>query len=223
MANKSPNAVMTAFEKIVANPLYATITVGISILFLQAVIYQLSHFWPAVDYLKYIIPFVPPYFITCTAKRLNEQRAEYDFIQDAAPYIFVALPKEPTVVSVLESQTCIISNSAQRHLNRPIPILLNQTPLAPEYLADPSKRLAMAQALVDAFRQNGRLGVLENYPIELRPHGAENPVLYLMASVLKQSNGRTKWQATLTRYVPCSNIATRRYEPGYFSESEGKN
>lgn len=206
MTHKAPNKVVSLLEKIVANPLRATFTVGISILLLQALIHELSNLWPTADYLKYLIPFIPPFFITRTAKRINERRAEYGFIHDAAPLIFIALPNEPSVESLLKCQISMISNSAQRHLNRPVDFLLNQAPLAAEYFATPSGRLDMVQTLVDAFRQNDRLGVLENYHIELLPYGAEKPIPYLMNSVLKRSNGRTKWQATLTSCDQCPKI-----------------
>ena len=71
---KPPNGFMIVFESIVANPLHATFTVGGSILLLQALIHRLSPIWPPMDYLTYFIPFVPPFFITRTAKRISERK-----------------------------------------------------------------------------------------------------------------------------------------------------
>ncbi|MDZ7765052.1 MAG: hypothetical protein U5K00_11570 [Melioribacteraceae bacterium] len=59
-------------EKIVSRPILATIVVGGSILLLQLVIYELGMIWDWVNYLKYIAPFIPPYIITTTAKRIRE-------------------------------------------------------------------------------------------------------------------------------------------------------
>jgi hypothetical protein len=187
-------------EKIVANPLRATFSVGVSILVLSYIISQLSLIWPQVEFLKYLIPFVPPYFITRTAKSINERQAEYDFIRDAAPYIFVAFPKKPTATSLLESHTTMVSQNTKNHLNQPISTILNQPPLAPEYLVDPEKRMEIADFLVKEFNKNSGLAVLENYQIELRPHGTDKSISYLLNSVLKQSERSLKWQATLTRY-----------------------
>ncbi|MBF0381807.1 MAG: hypothetical protein HQL69_12360 [Magnetococcales bacterium] len=186
-------------ENIVANPLRATLTVGFSILALNMLIFQLSLIWSQIDFLHYIVPFIPPYFITRTAKRINERQAEYDFIQDAAPYIFVAFPEHPTVESLLESRTVMVSQSTAKHLNQPIETILSQPPLAPEYLVDSNKRLEIVEFLVKEFHKNSGTAVLENYHIELQPFKSDKSVSYLLNSVLKQSDKSLKWQATLTR------------------------
>ena len=74
MMYHTPNALVSTLEEIVATPLHATLAVGISILVLQALIHRLASFWPPVVYVHYVIPFVPPYIITRTAKRISERK-----------------------------------------------------------------------------------------------------------------------------------------------------
>jgi hypothetical protein len=97
----SSNPFDRLLEYIVVQPLRATLAVGTSILLLLALIEYVAGYWPMAATIKFIVPFIPPFFITRTAKRINSRLAEHDFIRDAEPYIFVAYPKEATVEALL--------------------------------------------------------------------------------------------------------------------------
>ena len=63
-------------QTIVSKPLLAIIVVGGSILLLQIVIYELSQIMYELIYLKYVVPFIPPFVITTTAKKMSADRNE---------------------------------------------------------------------------------------------------------------------------------------------------
>ena len=92
MAIRQPGRVQGLLEQVVASPPRATLAVGSTILILLWLIQVMASRWPDLGYLRFIVPFIPPFFITRTARRINQRTAEYDFIRDAEPYIFVAFP-----------------------------------------------------------------------------------------------------------------------------------
>lgn len=63
-------------EWIVVRPLRATIIVGLGTLFLQGMTTFISAYWSVAHFFHFIVPFVPPYFITRTAQRIREHRPE---------------------------------------------------------------------------------------------------------------------------------------------------
>lgn len=208
MASRKTGGVQGALERVVAKPMHATLTVGTSILLLLALIKWLNGLIPGAGHLKYLIPFIPPFFITRTAKRINQRRAEHDFIKDAAPYIFIAFPKEASAAALRETCPCMVSDASSRHLNLPLEKILESPALPTEILADPTAREQVIDHLLKSYRMNEGRGVLENHHIELLPQGAETPKKFLMNSVLTTNEGgQLKWQASLMGYhpwgVPC--------------------
>lgn len=201
MAVKKSGMIMGTAEYIVSNPIRATITVGITITGLQLLIGYASGFWPEVHFLLFLMPFVPPFFVTRTAKRINQKRAEHDFINDAEPYIFVAFPRKPTVEALLGALPDMVSDSAGKHSRIPVGELLNMEVLPPAILANPEERTKIAEALITDYHSHGSRGVVKNFQIMLRPAGQTDPVPYLMNSVLKYKDGRLKWQGTLMNQV----------------------
>ncbi|MBF0368136.1 MAG: hypothetical protein HQL52_01660 [Magnetococcales bacterium] len=195
--NKSGSA--SLLEAVVSNPPVATVVVGGSILLLQFAIAEASGPWPEIHYLTWIVPFIPPFFITRAAKRINQRRAEYDFIKDAEPLVFVAFPKELAVKSLLSTYPDMLSKSASRHLQQPEEVLLNQEVLDGVYLADPTERERIASHLIEDLKATGETGTLRRKHIHLLPHGETEPVPYLMNSVLKVGQTGLKWQGTLIR------------------------
>lgn len=202
MANRHPGIFQKTMERIVSKPPLATFTVGTSILILLQVIHGLSSIWPPMGYLRFIVPFIPPFFITRTAKRINQRRAEYDFIKDAEPYIFVAFPQEATVQSLLQTPADMVSDSAARHFNCPLEELLDMTAL-PIALFDDSKECEqLVQELVNNYYQSGGHGRIQNFRVLIRPHGKEKTDLFIVNSVLTKQKTKLKWQATFMKYYP---------------------
>jgi hypothetical protein len=76
-----------------------------------------------------------------------------------------------------------------------------QEVLAGEQLLHPPKRLEIINYLVSAINShNRRVGVVTNFQIDLVSKDGSAPKRYLMNSVLKQVDGRLKWQGTLMAY-----------------------
>lgn len=201
MAVKKSGIILGTAEYIVSNPIRATITVGTTITVLQLLVGYATQFLPEMRFVLFLMPFIPPYFVTRTAKRINQKRAEHEFINDAEPYIFVAFPKRPSVESLLRTLPDMVSDSAGTHTNIPVDQLLNMEILPPAILANPEERTKIAEELITDFRSHGSRGVVKNFQIMLRPSGQTDPVPYLMNSVLKYKDGRLKWQGTLMNQV----------------------
>ena len=172
-----------------------------TITLLQVLVQYSSQIWPESLYVLYLVPFIPPFFVTRTAKRINQRRAEHDFINDAEPYIFVAFPEHLTVDSLLRTLPEMVSNSASDHLKLPVEHLLKMEVLPPAILANPEEREKIAEDLISDFRAQGSRGVIKNFPILLRPSDQSDSVPYLMNSVLKKIDGRIKWQGTLMKQI----------------------
>jgi hypothetical protein len=203
MAVRVSNPINRLLEYIVIKPLRATVVVGGAILLLQFLIHHFGVEMPELLVLQYIVPFIPPFFITLTANRINRRRVEHGFIRDAEPYIFIAFPEEATVESLLSSKPCMLSDQTACHLNQSIETLLEQLVLAPEQLHNPKDRVQIVDRLVSDLNQGDRnLGSITDFPIELIPKDSPHPCRYLMNSVLKKEQGRIKWQGTLMRYRP---------------------
>ena len=199
MATQPISGVEHALENIVSNPIRATLTVGICIIILFEVVHELMLIWPGLRFLLYIVPFIPPYFITKTAKNINQRVAEHDFIKDAVPYVFVAYPKEASIDSLLEIKPEMISNSAAEHFNQPIAALLNNSVLPPAFFHNPEDRKSLVTEFVRDYHAHGGHGVIRAYKITLQPHGGGTAQDYLVNGVLKNQGKRIKWQATLMR------------------------
>jgi len=83
------NRITRTIEYVVSMPILATISVGGSILLLLYEMDIASLHWPVISWLKYLVPFIPPFFITRMAKRINQRTAEYNFVRDAEPFLFL--------------------------------------------------------------------------------------------------------------------------------------
>lgn len=199
MAIHPASPVQNLMEKLVAKPLRATLTVGVSILVLLQILQQLSAVWPEIDYVRFLIPFIPPFFITRTARRVNQRRAEHDFIQDAEPYIFVAFPPALSVPDLLATRPDMISDSSSRHFNWPLEDLLNMEALPARFFIQAEERERLARQLVEDFRRQDGHAVARNFRMTVQAHGQTGVEQFLVNSVLKRKDGRLKWQATLMK------------------------
>ena len=201
MAAKESGVILGTAEYIVSRPIYATITVGGAIFIMQLLVRYGSEFWPESNFLLYLIPFIPPFFVTRTAKRINQRRAEYEFINDAEPYIFVGFPKKLSVESMLKTMPDMVSDSANEHLSIPAHQLLDMEILPTSIMTNPNERRDIVEKLIANFREHGSKGVLRNFHISLKPLGQSKNVSYLMNSVLTKAGNRLKWQGTLVKQV----------------------
>ena len=199
MAIKTSSKVDLILEYVVSEPLRATFVVGCSILLLTLLIDKANLFLPGIAMAKYLVPFVPPFFITRTAKRVNQRKAEYQFIKDAKPYIFVAFPAELSVDCLLKTRAEMFSDSAAQHFGAPLDLLTQAEALPRAFFPIAGEREAIAQALLDNFQQYRVRGSIENLPLTILPQGHTQAVPYAINSVLTLNSGRLKWQATLTK------------------------
>lgn len=199
MAAQPLGFVQHTLENIVSNPIRATLTVGTCIIVLLQVVHVLMEFWPTFEYLLFLVPFVPPFFISRTAMRINQRTAEHDFIKDAVPYIFVSYPDKPTVEALLNAKPDMISNSASQHFNRPLDELLKMPALPAPFFEHPNERKSLIQAFINDYEAHNGYGVIPGFEVTLKPHGQERAHSYLVNGVLKEQKGRLKWQATLMR------------------------
>ena len=201
MAARKSGFIIGTAEYIVSRPIHATITVGTAIILMQILVRYGSEFWPESIVLLYLIPFIPPFFVTRTAKRINQRRAEYDFINDAEPYIFVGFPDKLSVESMLNTMPDMVSDSAIEHLNIPAHELMDLQILPPNIMTNQNDRREIVEKLIADFREHGSKGVLRNFHTSLKPMGQSKNVSYLMNSVLKKAGNRLKWQGTLVKQV----------------------
>lgn len=201
MASSKSGVILGAAEYIVSRPIYATITVGTAIIIMQLLVRYGSEFWPESIYLLYLIPFIPPFFVTRTAKRINQRRAEYDFINDAEPYIFVGFPEKLSVESMLNTMPDMVSDSSIEHLNIPAHQMIEMEILPPNIMTNQNERREIVEKLIADFREHGSKGVLRNFNTSIKPMGQSKNVSFLMNSVLKISGNRLKWQGTLVKQV----------------------
>jgi hypothetical protein len=200
MAIKESSLFLNAMEAIVSEPRRATIAVGSSIIILLLFIEKLALIFPGAIHIKWIIPFIPPLFITRTAKRINQRSAEHDFIRDAEPYIFVAYPKKATVEHLMNTKPEILSDSSERHLGIPVEKLFNMNVLPEPCLENKDFKKELVEILVKNFHENNGYGVIRNFSVSLKAHGENGATPYIASSVLKiTSNNNIKWQATLMR------------------------
>jgi len=152
--------------------------------------------WPPFKYLVFLVPFIPPFFISRTAMRINQRVAEHDFIKDAVPYIFVAYPEQPTVEALLIAKPDMISNSASRHFNHPLEELLKMPVLPAPFFKSPQERAFLVQAFIDDYEAHNGYAVIHRFEVTIKPHGQEQTHSYSVNGVLKKQRGRLKWQAT---------------------------
>lgn len=196
MALRPTSPLKGALEYVVARPPLATLSVGGSILALIHLIGWLESLEPGFGWLAWVVPFVPPFFITNIAKGINQRRAEHDFIADAEPLIFVAYPKaaKPEVLEATLPE--MLSNSAAEHLGQPLERLLEQPALALEFWVEPEMRLKLLAQLCERFAATGQKGVLRHQKVRFRtPEGERD--FYLNSVLRCNLSGRLKWQATL--------------------------
>lgn len=174
--------------------------VGLGILMLQGMIAYISAYWSAARLLSYMVPFVPPFFITRTAKRLNQLRAEHDFIKDAEALVMVSFPREPSVPALLCACPDMVSDQTALQLNCPLATLLKRPMLDPAYFANPDVPRQIARRLVADFACTNERGALTGINVTLSPDGDQAlPATYVLSSVLKQTQRGLKWQAVFVR------------------------
>ncbi len=194
MANKQPGKITQTMEFIVSRPALATLTVGGSILILLYFLDWAALFWPFLTDLKYIIPFVPPFFITRTAKKINSRKAEMNFIADAEPLIYVGQPAADSLPELLKTMPEAVSNSAERHLSLPLKKILNQPVLTPAIFSEETRQEVFLRLLSATASANQRRAV-RNMKIEGKIDG--QPLPFLLNAVLKPQKSKWKLQLTL--------------------------
>ncbi|MBT4762729.1 MAG: hypothetical protein HOO06_13610 [Bdellovibrionaceae bacterium] len=170
---------------------------GSSIIALQLVIKLFSGYSDTILYLTYLIPFIPPFFITRIAIRINKKKAEYDFVKDAAPMVFMAFPKKLNKEYLLKLTPDMVSNSSSDYLGAEVSEILKQPILHKDYLADPKIKEKIIDAILVDFNTNGDIGSLRNFPIKIKRRNEEVTAQYFMYSVLKKTPHGYKWQGTL--------------------------
>lgn len=197
MAIQPVGSLRRTLEFVVVRPPLATLTVGGSILALMQAIGWLQTLDPRWGWLAWVVPFVPPFFITNIAKNLNQRRAEHDFIADAEPLVFVAYPHSARPEVLAGTRPEMLSDSAAEHLNTPLEALLRRPALAPEFWSDPAQRDRLLRQLVSDYAQGGGKGVLRHQMVRLLD-GAGRVKRFHLNSVLRRNlSGRLKWQGTL--------------------------
>ena len=183
-------------EFIVSRPPLATLVVGSSILLLNWLIRSTAETYASLGYLLFLVPFIPPFFITRTAKRINSYRAELDFIADAEPVIYVGYPLHPDLDSLMNTLPLAVSNSAGRYLGIERSHLL-QHPILPELRFSPQERRKVFEKLLQTEPEEEGRRVIRHYRIQSLPSDDEPAKVYLLNTVLKQTSGEWKLQLTL--------------------------
>lgn len=183
---------------IVGNPLKATIVVGTSIIILLQLIGLLQHTASWFSYLKWIVPFVPPFVITRTARKINQMQAEYRFIQDAVPFIFVSYPSDLSVHGLLNNPARMLSDSFERFLadchhnpreNGPIPNNLLQSQ---DYF------LSVLEDLIKKYKTNDQTASVDGTVITFELPD-KRKMRFLFYSTLVNSEDGIKWQGILAK------------------------
>ncbi|RMG67912.1 MAG: hypothetical protein D6715_03660 [Calditrichaeota bacterium] len=183
------------YEEIVARPPLATVLVGSSILLLSLLIRLLAREWPALAVLLWVAPFVPPFFITRIARRITLRRAEFHFIEDAEPIIFLAHLKKPSLQALLEARPVVVSRGARRYLNMSAETLLESPLLPPEKFA-PSTRETVFRRLLEQVQQQGQ-ACLPPTAVQGCANRTGQPHDYVLTAVLKKQTPGWKVQLTL--------------------------
>jgi len=151
MAFRKRSGIQGLLENTISNPLMATFMVGFSILILLYLIHLGSANFSPVGYLKYITPFLPPFVITRTARRIALRRGEHDFVKDEGPYIFITYPDEASTEALSRVQPEMISDSAQEHLNIPIDWVMKMEVLPESFFSEPSDRKKIIERFYPIF------------------------------------------------------------------------
>ncbi len=209
MATQPISVIEQALERIISNPIRASLTVGTSIVVLLEVVHRLMLTWPVLGMFLYLVPFIPPYVISRTALRINQRITAHNFIKDAIPYVFVAYPKDASVESLLSTKPEMISDSAAQHFNHPIAALLNDSVLPPAFFKNAGDRTSLIAEFVRDYEAHFGYGVIHDYRIAIQPHGQNTPHDYLVNGVLKKQGKRIKWQATMMRYGVADGTPTQ--------------
>ncbi|MEG3641070.1 hypothetical protein [Magnetococcus sp. PR-3] len=197
MAYSPAGPVLAKLEYIISRPPLATLVVGSSILILLALIQWLSSYFPWCAQAKFVVPFIPPFFITRTAKAINIRKAEHNFIRDAVPYVFVAYPAAMTQKALQEVKPAMVSDSAAYHLETSLEQILQEHPLSAHYFMNPQQAEEVLEHLM-VGAQSGQCRI-SGFQVTLK--GADGqPKRYLLNSMLKRQGKGFKWQATLMLY-----------------------
>ena len=192
--------IYSLLSKIISKPLYATIFVGGSILVLQIILHFISLYQHEFYYVKYIVPFIPPYIITRTARKNMDKITEYNFISDAEPIIMVGFPKRADKKALLSTNPAIVSESTSSHLNIDKKAIKQFEILSPNYLGKSQDREEVIDELLRAYHKNGNKGILRNKRLYLKTNLSKSKDHdYLLNSVLVNDGDKIKWQVTLIK------------------------
>lgn len=193
---KRPGLIRT-LEFVVARPPLATLTVGVSIILLLILIDYLTGYMAGLQYFRYLVPFIPPYFITNVARRVNSRQAEYNFVADAEPVIMVGYATSPRLTDLLNTIPEAISDSSARHLGLPVSQILDSPILLPERFSE-ELRMEVFQRLLSAPPEEGNRRVLRSIRVQTLPGAAgEENVRFILNAVLKPQAHKWKVQLTL--------------------------
>lgn len=193
MAKKSANLLSRAVEFVVSRPPLATLLVGSSILALTFLLNLLAVQYPRAGYFRLIVPFVPPFFITRTAKRINMRNAEYDFVRDAEPLIFIGFPTSLSVRNLMEVRPVITSESACRHLKMAVQEILDAPILPPTRFSEATRREVIQLLVSGEGDRRALLGVR----VSASQESEKNGQAFLLSAVLKRLESGWKLQMTM--------------------------
>ncbi|HKJ46368.1 MAG TPA: hypothetical protein VJ991_11125 [Balneolales bacterium] len=194
------NNITRTAEYVVSRPLMATLSVGGSILLLLYGIDTLSLHLPAISGLKYLVPFIPPFFITRMAKRINQRTAEYNFVRDAEPFLFLTYLDKVNSDSLSAARPEIVSESVQYHFGLTAVEMCKMEVLPARYLVNPEKRERMITSLAEQFSKNGGNYAVLNCKIQMFNKKRDIPITYILNTQLSFiTSKKIKWQGTLLR------------------------
>ncbi|MDT8447397.1 MAG: hypothetical protein RRB13_10950 [bacterium] len=200
MTRRRPPALTALLEYIVSRPPLATLTVGASILALLQLIGALRQYDPRFGWLSWLVPFIPPFFITRIAKRINQRRAEHDFISDAEPLILLSFLKKVDLASLKRAHPEMLSDSSNRHLGEPLEVLLSEPVLPVRFWPDPLDREALLLELLEQWNPEAGEGRLRHRLVILRTANGQEQSYWCNMVLRRRPDGRIKWQAILMAY-----------------------
>ncbi len=200
MACQRKHPVQNAFEYVLARPLRASLVVGSVINVTQiALRWAGLHFTFDVLYLSMLVPFIPPYFASRTARAVHERVGEHDFVRDALPYVFVAHPKDITLEALATCTPYMLSDSAAQHAGLSIETLLTLPVMPERFFKDARTQTKIFEHLITECEQKKYSKIRDHMLILTFGKTAQH---YILNTVLKPYRSSFKWQGMLVRYEP---------------------
>ncbi len=200
-------------EYVVSRPILATITVGGGILILLAAVSRLAEIYAPIGHLRFLVPFLPPFVITRTAKRINRGLAEFDFIRDAEPVILVGFPRSDRIEALLETRPQVFSDSAVRHLGVSRDELASRPILAAPTFAPGTSEQVFRRLLEQSPDADGRRAV-SGLALQTPGTGDAPERRFLLAGVLRPEGSRWKWKLQLSLLPDWEGDSSRRVSSG---------